>query len=200
MAQPLDWDQWRRDYDNLSYAEHQEFYERIYQEYPVQRHFNREMAQEFFFFLGDLSDLRVLELGGWDGELAVEMLDQFPAILSWFNFEICQSAVLLGQEHRRLWHHAPQQWFWEVPWPGPNVFFASHSLEHLSRQHLQRLLERVGLEAVDYLYVDVPLATDWTGYEGTHRLDCTREELLVLFAQQGFFPFFEQGSVIFFDR
>jgi hypothetical protein len=166
----LDWDAWRNAYHGLTYAQQQAFHSAIYEQYPEQRHYNADLVARA---IEQVQPCTVVELGGWDGELAHTMLDQHPTIQQWTNVELCKEAAQAGHaRHPR--YHAPtlSDWYWtKGPWHC-DLFVASHTIEHLTITHLNETLAATHAGA---LFLDAPLhnkSTNWRGHTATHILEC----------------------------
>jgi hypothetical protein len=163
----LDCDEFRRNYDNWTVADHKEFYREVYEVAPQQSHSAPELVATAIAYA---NPQQVLEIGGWDGELAVGMLEQFGFIVNWTNVEICAQAVRNGHRHPRYTALSPREWFWERRWTG-DMLVASHCIEHMSAEHLEAL---VCSADVNYFFFDAPLVdepTSWWGSSTTHVLE-----------------------------
>jgi hypothetical protein len=164
----LDWDAWRQAYPDLTYAQQQDFHSLIYEQYPEQRHYAPDLVAKA---IEQVKPETVVELGGWDGELAHAMLDQHPTILTWTNIEICREAADAGFGTQPR-YYAPrlEDWYWNRgPWDC-DLFVASHTIEHLTVHHLERTIAATHARA---LFLDAPLgdkATPWQGSTTTHTL------------------------------
>ena len=109
----IDWDAWRRRYPWMSHQDQVDFYEEVWAAHPVQRHYDLKAA------LAAIPDepLHIVELGGWTGQLAAEVLAVRPKLRSWKNIEICKSALeALGHcsDYRYVGYHTGCP-IWEVP-------------------------------------------------------------------------------------
>jgi hypothetical protein len=169
-ATTLDWDAWRNAYHGLTYADQQAFHSAIYQQHPEQRHYDPVYVARA---IEQVQPRSVVELGGWDGELAHTMLDQYPTINAWVNVEICKEASDAGiGRHPRYLAPSLTNFYWNRgPWTC-DLFVASHVIEHLTIQHLNETLAATHARA---LFLDAPLhnkSTDWRGFTGTHILEC----------------------------
>jgi hypothetical protein len=164
----LDWDAWRTAYPHLTYTQHQDFYSLVYAQHPEQRHYSTEHVEQA---IEQINPRTVVELGGWDGELAHTMLEQYPDIRLWRNVEICREAAAAGEDrHPRYDAVLTNDWYWNKTWTC-DLFVASHVIEHLSRQHLDAM---VGATNAKALYMDAPLTDQpyqWQGFTGTHILN-----------------------------
>lgn len=169
---PFDCDAWRAAYPTASYADHQAALSAVWAEYPEQRHFDVALVSSA---IAAWSPRRVVELGGWDGELASAMLDDHAAIASWRNVELCREAAasgagLLARHGARYDASELGDWYWSRRW-SCDLFVASHVIEHLSAEHLDLVLGATDARA---LFMDAPLAdgpTDWAGVSAMHALE-----------------------------
>ena len=174
-----EFDAWRANYGQMSYTDQQDFYDRVYADHPIQAGYALDGGLELFnrFFahaLGELPNVYVLELGGWRGELAQEMLNRFPSLAIWCNVEICRAAVkdsVFASPKYKTW--IPPDHPWRVELPPSNVLVASHFIEHISSYHFAQLMLTLP-EALRYMVLVAPLpesgSADWTGYHGSHKL------------------------------
>lgn len=190
-------DAWREDYLHMTYLEQQEFYDRVEVEHPHQGAFTLLRFHNFLLHICDyemtLGKVYVLELGGWRGELAQEMLKSFPSVTIWCNVEICQRAVERGVcESSRYTTLAPKNFPWNVELPPANVFVASHFIEHITRNDLDMLIQNLP-DTVRYIGLEAPIpdegnAVDWTGYHGSHILEIGWKQVTRLLMNNGFLP------------
>jgi hypothetical protein len=178
--QPSDFDQWREQYDALSYRQQQEFYNRLATDHPQQSHYSHSALTRFFEHWG--SGSKVFELGGWDGEAARLILQQFGSIDTWDNYEICTVApdVCTDPRYRRI---SGGCFPWERDLTWYDCWVLSHVVEHLSLEHLQALLSNGN---PDYIYVDIPLSQDWSGATAAHKLATNAEGLDLVFRNYDF--------------
>ena len=167
-----DFDAWRTRYDAMTYADHVRTYSELWKLFPVQQHFD---GHALGLFLDQTSPERVLEVGGWDGELAAVMLATCPWITTWDNVEICLEArdasICFDKRYRAV---SGDRFLWEMEGPFDyDALVMSHSAEHMRWTELRALLEKISCRAV---YLAAPLPTDgsdpdWKGYPGTHILE-----------------------------
>jgi hypothetical protein len=168
--------------DGMPYAAHREFYDLLAREYPDQNYWDAEQVSAF---LDWCDPVWVQELGGWDGALADAMLSERPRILTWINSEIADVPQVC--DDIRYHFEVGDEWLWSdgqfsVPC---DAFIASHSLEHLTEQHLTVLIAALDC---DYAYVDVPLddsGQTWNGSTTTHVLELSLVEFDLAWARQG---------------
>jgi hypothetical protein len=177
------WDEWRT--REWTFDAQQEFYGKIWELYRDQHCFNLPAFKRALDLVQGIK-LKVVELGGWDGELAALGLSE--RIENWVNYEICVPATneLLTYDGRYA-SVALDDWFWNSRYDC-DLFVASHVLEHLSLSDVRKTLDCVKFW---YAYVEAPLGampTDWTGYEGSHLLEVGWNGLDDEFYQRGYLP------------
>jgi len=163
-------DVWRANYraGTASIADHRELYDRIAAEYPDQGYCSLDLMSKFLEKYQRVTS--VVELGGWDGAVAGQMLRNFD-LECWVNYEIAQVDQVCQDERYRC--IVPENdWSWNIFGAfHADAFVASHSLEHLTLDHLRDLMRAIQCE---YAYVDVPLSEegeDWTYSTTTHALE-----------------------------
>lgn len=166
-----DLDKYRAGYQaGMTLQQHQAFYHRLAQEYPEQNYWDERQAREF---LGFVKPATVVELGGWDGALAAAMLKHDKMIRQWDNWELADIPQVCDDPRYRF--RLENEWIWQRPILG-DCFIASHSLEHLTEEHLDNLLWTL---CCRFAYVDVPLfdvGWDWHGTTTTHILPLSIKE------------------------
>lgn len=179
----IDWDAWRAAYPLMDVPAQRAFHSRVYEAYPCQSHFSREPLLDA---LREADPRTVVELGGWDGEAAITMLEQLPRIERWTNYEICGEAVENGHRHERYVGTALQdEWFWDHQ-RRADVLVACHVIEHLSSTDLERLFRAAD---VTWIYLEAPLTdsrSSWWGSPTSHVLELSWPEVDAMLADLGF--------------
>lgn len=199
----ISWDEWRNSYDDLSYNDHLEYYNQIYEKFPKQNHCTISKADLFFSAISE--PIKVLEIGGWNGAVADYMLENFSCIKHWTNYEICQSAISRGRVHSaRYMSLIPQTFIWDIKEiPEADVFFASHTLEHMKAKQVELLISR--LITINRMYIEAPIPdsstnTSWLGYSGTHILEIGWKQLETMLQSFGFEVTWSSGHIRFLER
>lgn len=188
-----DFDRWRALYPWLSHSDQTDFYNQMAAFWPDQHQYDVAPVIELCNrLLADNASMSVVEMGGWTGQLAAEVLGTFHggSLTRWVNYELC-SAVGYKQvpHHFAVWPYRDRYTVESLAWPlwelnsqsnpqspfgpavKPDLFIASHVIEHLSLTHFCRLAE--WLRGVPVVHFQAPLesdGTDWTGYVGAHIL------------------------------
>jgi hypothetical protein len=182
-AAKIDWDAWRADYDTMTFADQQAFYAQVAELHPRQESFDLEKANEAFDKIGG-SNLIVVELGGWDGRLARDMLARTD-IATWENWDIADLPQVCTRENYR--RELLDDYLWTTPIDG-DVFVACHTIEHLKARELQKLFAKL---RTSWVYLEAPLSddgTDWTGYPGSHILEIGWEGVNELLSAWDYHP------------
>jgi hypothetical protein len=192
--QGLDWDAYRKNYPQLSYRAQQAFHSEIYAQYPEQKHYSSEHVARA---IEDTLPTSVFELGGWDGELAAEMLDRYPTIHSWTNYEICKEAAQAGdQRHPKYYAANLTDFYWEYGKHGKgwrcDLFVASHTIEHISANDLDKTVNATDAKA---FFFDAPLLDwpiNWMGSTTSHVLEIGWLEVHNLMRYRGYEPAWQE--------
>jgi glycosyltransferase involved in cell wall biosynthesis len=180
-APAFDWDQWRADYPNLSFKAQQDIYATVAEHSPDQNRFDEQSARAF---LQLAAPSRVVEVGGWRGELAAALLPDFPTIKSWANHEIAPN-LEPSPTDQRYRHHILTDWPWKRRMVG-DALVLSHVVEHMQAAQFGRLLSKF---TGDWVYIDCPVSDDppdWTGYDGSHVIEVGWSGLTLLLNHHGF--------------
>jgi len=119
-------------------------------------------------------DLKVVELGGYEGELALQILEIYPKI-QWLNVEIIKHRIKRGLENYRYREHvlSNQLWNEKLELRGYDVFVSSHTLEHLNAVQVKHLFHYLIGNKIEYLILQTPVKANgqtWQGYGGAHVL------------------------------
>ncbi len=189
--------QWRANYDTMSYKENQDYYDRILNDTPMQMQYNSNWFRNELFRLNEWDrNLRVFELGGYQGELAHIILRENDHIDVWHNYEITMRAI----NHRVCNDEAytpivPDMPVWELPKLATmlengkyNCFIASHTFEHLKLRDVELVIDRI-VSKMDFALLEIPITfkvQTWDNYDGTHIFDGTWHDIIDMMSAAGF--------------
>lgn len=187
-----DFDHWRERYAEMSYREQQDFYNQVEQDHPAQNSFrlNYPAWLRFFAYVtARLARPRVLEIGGWHGEMAAEMFRLFPSLATWVNYEICPAAIEKSVcNDKRYAAVIPPDYAWNVQLVDADVFVACHTIEHITVNQFELLLDNLP-PMVAYAAIEMPLPdegpTDWAGYHGSHIFEAGWQDTTAILAERG---------------
>jgi len=175
-----DFDGYREKYNGLSFEQLQEYNRMWLKCYPEQKFWHKT----FLSFLNDcLKDitlyfnrntLNVMEFGGYNGELAFNILKENPCF-SWANIEIIKHKQHEGLELYDYQEYVFSSFLWRKK---PNVsncdvFVSSDALEHITNNEFSELLCYVAENKIKFLVLGIPVKVEgqsWKGYYGSHLL------------------------------
>lgn len=200
-----DFNEWRKNYDQMSYGDQVEFYNRVAIEHPSQLAFDTEAFSQFFaHIVRQQKVISVLEFGGWKGELADKILSIYSDfILFWTNYEISQKAIENTVcRHFQYYATISHDYLWNIYLPRATVFVSSHAIEHI-KEHELELLFRALPQSIRWIGLQAPLAmgpTDWTNYHGSHILECGWAKIIEILKSCDFELFMERNEFRGFTR
>jgi hypothetical protein len=184
----MDFEQWRADYDKMTYEEQVKYHNEIEANYPEQAHYTYQNIIHLFNLMKD--DSMVLEFGTWKGDMANRCFIDYPQkIKSWVGIEICQAAIektrCLDPKFSYIF---PKRfdWFMEKR-PKADVIVATHFIEHLKNDHFDALAKYC--QGVDYVLFEAPLSANgesWENYHGTHKLNYGWNQVVEVMGKNGF--------------
>lgn len=180
-ARQLDFDWFREKYDQLSLDDLKILYATWHEVNPDQHFFHLPfIEQSFATIIGETGrdDLNVVELGGYDGTLALRILENHPA-LNWLNVDILPHKPVAGLEGKHYRLHVLSKQIWdEKPDIKPcDVFVSSETLEHFSNHEFQRIMQFITGNNATYLILQVPMLNQpysWQGEKSAHVLTLTQ--------------------------
>jgi len=186
--------EWRERYGKMSYAEMRAFYDRMEEIYPNQEYTDRGSIRKFLDMVEMETEqpIRVVEVGGWKGELGDHMMSGDDRIVEWLNIEVIQKALSEPVCKRDgYWAAVPPDYMWNVGWRYGifNTAILGHVIEHIKAAELVRMLDV--LKVVKFIYVEAPIRmktkdVNWYDYLGTHVLEIGMEEVECLFLERWF--------------
>jgi hypothetical protein len=211
----IDFDMWRMMYDQLTYEHQQTIYDTVARTYPEQQQYDSE-AVTASLQCGQPAR-RILEIGGWRGELADAMLQTFPEIEAWHNVELCRLALrnpactsvkYTGFDLGMFFWEATESDFAVPPYheierTGYDTLVLSHVVEHMRAGELDAVLAKC--HHIDRLYIDAPIAehtadVNWKGYFGTHILEIGWDDLTEMLRARGYEEVYAHGTAKCFVR
>jgi len=192
---------WRENYGDLSFDDQKRYYETIFKNSPHQRQYTIEHVEAPF--RNQLRDkyLWVIEFGGYQGELAHQLLLKYDNVKSWTNYEISER-VLTHQvcNDPRYTPILITDFIWNKPPPLIyNTFVSSHTIEHITGDDFKKLVDKV-IRHCDYVILEIPLPIDmsrgaktWHNYDGTHIQDLSWNDIVTILFDVGFTKFIHTG-------
>jgi len=174
MAKKFNFNEWREKYSSYSFKEQKEIYNRLELLYPKQQQFN---AKEISNFLRNIRNPKILEIGGWKGELASQILAQNKNIVLWHNYDICSNAIDKNIcKDKRFKAILLTDFAWNLDiFSEYNTCVLSHVIEHVKKHEVMKFFNKI--KHIKYIFIDAPLNNPyffqkWRNYVGTHILEC----------------------------
>lgn len=183
----IDWNAYRAAYDGMTFEDVVRFHDAVWERFPNQEYYSADHLAGFF---SDLGPVRVVEVGGWRGEAAQQILSAHP-VESWTNYEICRTAALspVTIDSRYTGIHL-DRWVWEMPVSPFDVAVLAHVIEHVRAPQLRSLIEWLSLCEVRHMYVEAPLidvGRSWRNSTSAHVLEIGWPDVIRLFGEFGFY-------------
>lgn len=183
----IDWNAYRAAYDGMTFEEVVRFHDEVWERFPIQEYYSPDHLAAFF---SERGPVRVVEVGGWRGEAANQILAAYP-VHSWTNYEICRTAALspITSDKRYTGVHL-DRWAWEMPVRTFDVAVLAHVIEHVRAEQLRSLIAWLALCEVRHLYVEAPLidvGRSWRNSTSAHVLEIGWPDVIRLFGEAGFF-------------
>ncbi len=207
MKGPINWDAYRAAYPRMTYAQVAAFHRQVWRHFPDQRHCSPEHLDRFFETVP--AGARVVEVGGWRGEMAARILANRPDLASWLNLEICQDAVTrpvtTDPRYRGVF---PPTWAWDTPLECHDVAVLAHLIEHISWRQLRSLVAWLAMAEARQVYIESPLADgprSWRHSTTAHLLEVGWDSVTALLAANGYavrerFDYAPGRTVLFVGR
>jgi hypothetical protein len=179
------WDEYRADYDSLTFAQKQLHATWAFKEFPEQEHHSPEWVKRLLAIAVENNASTVAEIGGWRGELAQKMFDEFD--LDWTNYDYCAPAIRNSVFSHEKYHPIVlDRELWEFDHIPGDIFVAAHVIEHLKERDLRALMSKVDAR---WVYFEAPLlgpGQTWDGYQGDHILEVGWDDVHALMRECGF--------------
>jgi hypothetical protein len=172
-----DFDWFRANYDRLTFEDLKRIYAIWLKKYPVQvSHDPMFVIDSLWRIVSEVGrdDLSVAELGGYNGQLALEAFKHFPR-LNWLNIEIIQHRPVSGLDKYRYTEYILSAQIWEdrLKIDDKDVFVSQDTLEHFPDHEFERIVELLLRSKPRYLILKIPVleaGQDWSAIASSHLL------------------------------
>lgn len=163
---------WRKNYDTYTLDDQKRIINKLEEKYPNQKQFSRGEIYKFFL---NRTCKKIVEIGGWKGDLANEVLNNNKTIELWNNYDICSNAkdkaICKDVRYNCI---IPDDFVWNLnQFETYDTCILSHVIEHIKEEELQKLF--IKLKNIKHIYIAAPIDKDknnWNNYCGTHILKC----------------------------
>ena len=104
------------------------------------RHY--DMIKSVFTLLKYNKIKTVVELGCFDGALAVKLLNELPYFIDWTGYDFLKPLIDKSHIHSKYKPILLDRFLWDMPDVKPfDVFMCSHTLEHLYSEDVESLVK-----------------------------------------------------------
>lgn len=177
-------DVYRENYRFLSFQDLKRINQVWAAKYPDQHYFDSSFVIEAFRKIASnlgRDNIQVVELGGFDGSLAFQVLQHFPNA-AWLNLEIGEHLPVPGLDKFQYKEQvlADQLWECKPNIDAPDVFVSGDTLEHFPDDQFQKIIDFVTQNRISYLVLKIPISDNgqnWRGYFGSHLLHRGRNQV-----------------------
>ncbi len=184
-----DFDWFRKNYEKLTFDDLKQLYGIWLEKHPAQEFYDPKFVIDCFTRIVSETGketLNVVELGGYNGRLALEVFRAFPK-LDWLNVEIISHSPASGLENYRYMEHVLTNQIWEenLDITGADVFASGDTLEHFSDHEMKKIVEYISRNQPSYLILKIPVSgrgQNWNGITASHLLQIGRKEIKKLFS------------------
>jgi len=188
------YDEWRANYDKMTYIDQLKYAMEFRGNGSGSETRHQLMSKEVELFLAqyDWKSFDILEFGGWEGNLANEILKKTDHwhIIKWHNYDFAIHAILDSEcndwryrciiQNKPVWDLS-NEFFKEF-----DIFIASHCLEHIKFKELKGILTNIVRSPIEFCLLDIPITdtpVNWNGYEGTHILEVGYLDVIKIFSE-----------------
>lgn len=186
-----DFNNFKKNYEKYTFEDKVKINKKIGEMFPEQSNWCSKSLIDFFSLLSN--NLKVCEIGCWDGALAETIINfQNEKIKSWNGYDIPGSTKKYD-DSSKITLNILEDYLWKMDKIDCDVFVASHTLEHLNIEELDKLLEFLSKNNVDYIYSDTPILENWKDTWNTHVLQINKERFDNLFRKHGYVSIKETG-------
>lgn len=183
----ISFDQWRLEYPTYTFADKQSKSNDFYDVYSDQNYSNKA---EVDLGLGIINGLKpitsIIELGCWKCELADYLL-QNSLVEKYYAYDIEAKAIATRVcNDKRLICNVLKDEFYKTELPKADVFISTHTLEHFTNDEVIKVIDHIAGN-VSAMIIEFPtLSGNWSGYNGTHILTLTMDEIENYLTVKGF--------------
>ncbi|KKK99582.1 hypothetical protein LCGC14_2631310, partial [marine sediment metagenome] len=181
--------QWREDYDHMSFQDHKDFYDKMYQDLPYFNSYDLSTIKSLL--LRHITEPRIIEIGGANGSMAAKLFKLFPDIKSWTNYDITSALDNVCFDYRYI-RRTKLDFIWNIRFPFHeyDLCIIAHMIEHIKVDDFEKLIRQLSKALVRTVYLEAPLPKsgkpDWKDYLGTHIFEYGWNVVIVTMAAAGY--------------
>ncbi len=197
-------DRYRNKYDNLSFHKRKKLASRWFKEYPEQVHFTYDPVD---FWIKEIvkSPVRILEIGGWRGDLAMKALSRFEKIEVWHNYDLLENSNSQKCIDERYKLISLDDYIWNKSLDSEyNALIATHMIEHIKWKELIRLIEWIP-DSIETVLFEAPVNSseenmNWKGDHSSHILEKGWTQIITEMKKNGFQVEWQEGNSFIFYK
>lgn len=168
-------DRYRARYHKLSFDDKKELTKKWLIKYPEQAHFNYLPINTWLKEILPVTG-RIIEIGGWRGDMAHRALSEFEEIECWHNYDLIPNNLSQKCSDSRYRLITLDNYIWNIPVSTYyNALIATHMIEHLNWDELTKLIKWIP-DSISTVLFEAPVPEDaenysWYGDHSSHVLE-----------------------------
>ncbi len=197
-------DLFRENYDLMTFGQLVDIANDSLHKYPEQAHYTLPFV--FQWIENHVPrPARVLEIGGWRGDLARDILSRYGFVEEWDNFDVISDQSTQKCKDNRYRQIPLSDYIWNLDLSEKyNALIATHMIEHLKWRELLLLMRWIPAKIQTVLF-EAPVVQsadnfDWTGNHSTHILEKGWKQIVEEMDKNGFVKIFAEKDTVIFKR
>jgi glycosyltransferase involved in cell wall biosynthesis len=197
-------DDYRKHYDKMTFADLNKVANKWLHIYPEQASYTLPLVIRWFEEHVSQPAM-VLEIGGWRGDLAGEILSRFSQVECWHNFDVISDASTQKCRDERYRLIPLNDYIWNLKLPvSYNALIATHVIEHLKWREVKSLIKWIP-EQIDTVLFEIPIVEsaenyNWQGHHSTHILEKGWKQIIDEMNASGFEVALKEKDTVIFNR
>jgi glycosyltransferase involved in cell wall biosynthesis len=197
-------DDFRKNYDKMTFADLTKVANEWLHIYPEQASYTLPHVIDWIK-KHVAKPTRILEIGGWRGDLAGEIFSRFSHVECWHNYDVISDASTQKCRDERYKLIPLSDYIWNLELPDDyNALIATHVVEHLKWREVKLLIRWIP-EQIDTILFEIPIVEsaenyNWKGHHSTHILEKGWEQVIDEMKTSGFKVVFREQDTVIFSR
>jgi len=197
-------DRYRIRYDSLTFKDKKNIANKWLIEYPEQAYFNFEPID---FWLKNFvrRPAKIIEIGGWKGDLALKILSHNYTIDAWHNYDLVESNNIQKCVDEKYKFISLNDYIWNYRLViDYNALIATHMIEHIKWHELIKLIDWIPKNIYTVLF-ESPLSLtgggkNWKGDHSSHILEKGWKNIIREMNKYGFRVEYNDSDTYVFNR
>jgi hypothetical protein len=195
-------DRYRRNYDNLNFQDKKKLAFRWLKKYPEQAYFDYGPVSLCLRKIIE-KPAKIIEIGGWRGDLAMKVLREFENIEIWHNYDLLDNNGSQKCRDERYKLISIDDYIWNKHLTFQyNALIATHMIEHIKWIELVHLIQWIpsGIKTVLF---EAPLPDSaenmsWKGDHSSHVLEKGWAQVTAEMKRKGFNVAYQDRNTFIF--